>query len=307
MFCYNVFGTSIVSEIDIPFLIPQVAAEEQQKVVISYSKMCDYEYSYVTFLGMKYNGEIRAYDTEYKTLVMYENHISLLITKDGTEIKIICEEKDISEALLYCFTSGITINLYYRGYFVLHAAAFENNKKIYGFVGDSGVGKTTLLLSMLNEGVKIYSDDITAINLNGAVPNGDLPYKLWQDSLFLLDGFEYESTPLMPGIEKKWIKLKKDLSSTKILPVDCLFILKPYKDNQNSKIMIEKLDTIQIVEELVSNLHAFWCLPNDIKQTQVKFLNYIMSSSRVVYLRYPKKMEMIKQLTEYILNYINKT
>ncbi len=305
MHSYEAFGMTIVSNVSIPFLKANKPVLEQDILTIEHREKIESEYRYVDFLGMKYNGDIRAYDTDNYTLICYENNIRICVSKQGNKIIIICSQDDLAEALIYCFTAGMVMTLYYRGCLVLHAAAFEYCKKGYALVGDSGVGKSTLLLSMLDKKATIISDDICSITpqLN-VLPNKGLPCKLWRDSLSILDDVNYKSKKMLPDLEKLWIYFDEKNISNNMCIIDGIFLLEPYYDNVKTVITIEELSVLQIVEKLSANLHAFWCLPKEIKKRQIEFFSALKNSCKIVKISYPKRFEMLECLKQEIIQYI---
>ena len=303
MYYYKAFEVVITSDINIPFLTAYDYLECNGSVMnILRLEQFDDEFKYVVFLGMKYGGEIRSYDTEQFTIVCYEDNIRLVISKTGNEIGIICDDDHLLEALLYCFTSGIIISLYYRKYMVLHGSSFEYGGYIHAFLGDSGTGKSTLLLSMINHGAKAHTDDIIALNSHGYVPsNLDIPYKISYDSIKLLEGSSFEKQDIIDGLHKYWVKFDPVFLSKNAKKISNIFILKP---NQKETVEIKPLTTIEIIKEIPANFHAFWCLPSEIKRGVVRILDSIKKQINIVSISYPKKYDYLDIVSNDILNYI---
>ena len=65
---------------------------------------------------------------------------------------------------------GLRALLHQRGLFVLHASVVEVNGQGIAFMGDHGVGKSTIAGACLDGGLRIVTDDIAAIDLSGSVP-----------------------------------------------------------------------------------------------------------------------------------------
>lgn len=65
-----------------------------------------------------------------------------------------------NDVLIYLLGSGLAGILHQKGYFPLHASAFVRGDHCVGFMGDSGVGKSTLAALLSLRGFRLLSDDV---------------------------------------------------------------------------------------------------------------------------------------------------
>lgn len=121
---------------------------------------------------------------------------------------------------LYLLGSMLGAILIQRGFLLLHGCAVELNGVAVAFVGESGVGKSTLANAFrLLQGRRVLTDDICAIRFDAGSPilvSGYPSSKLWPDSATRLS-LDLKSLPLIrENEEKRSIALGADFCS------DCL-------------------------------------------------------------------------------------
>lgn len=96
---------------------------------------------------------------------------------------------------LYLLGSALGMALHQRGMLVLHGATVESGPgEAAMFVGDSGEGKSTLAAVMAARGRAVFGDDTMPVGPGGEVWPGSRVFKLWSDTLALVDAGE----PLEP-------------------------------------------------------------------------------------------------------------
>ncbi|WP_162254013.1 hypothetical protein [Sphingomonas sp. Root1294] len=112
----------------------------------------------------------------------------------------------IADAAIFVVGSGIAIALYQRGAMILHASAVAHGDRAFAFSGASGAGKSTLAaLLCLGGDCKMLSDDVAAIDLDGAHPAlkaDGRRFRLWEDVLDWLPGTISRGVPVRSAINK---------------------------------------------------------------------------------------------------------
>lgn len=99
------------------------------------------------------------------------------------------------ELRLFLLGSGMGAALMQRGHIVVHGNAIVLNQ-LGGAVlciGDSGAGKSTTAIAMMQRGFRVLADDICPIDHGGIVPPGMPRAKLWQDTA---EQLEIDTAPL---------------------------------------------------------------------------------------------------------------
>ncbi|MEM8725857.1 MAG: hypothetical protein AAGE86_10090 [Pseudomonadota bacterium] len=88
------------------------------------------------------------------------------------------------ELRLFLLGSGLGAILMQRGHIVVHgnAIVLEQLGGAALCIGDSGAGKSTSAIAMMQRGYPILADDVCPIDAGGLVPPGMPRAKLWQDT-----------------------------------------------------------------------------------------------------------------------------
>ena len=60
----------------------------------------------------------------------------------------------------------ISVLLHQRGFLVLHGSAVKINNESIAFVGNRGMGKSTIAINLYKKGYPLVTDDIIAINFD---------------------------------------------------------------------------------------------------------------------------------------------
>lgn len=106
--------------------------------------------------------------------------------------------------LLFLLGTCMGAVLLQRGILPLHGSAVVMDGKAYAFVGESGVGKSTLANAWVAQGYRLLSDDVVAVSfIDGDKPIVAPAYpwqKLWQESL---DQLGIRSDRLHPVYERQ--------------------------------------------------------------------------------------------------------
>lgn len=105
--------------------------------------------------------------------------------------------------------------LYQRGFYVFHSAAVANEHGAVLLAGESGVGKSTLMTTLLKRGWRMLADDLAIVGMNTegqalVYPNNS-GISLWPDSIEQLgidsnllqhtDANRYEYSPSMQTVD----------------------------------------------------------------------------------------------------------
>lgn len=193
---YKAFGLKILSEIYLPELIED-SDEGREEIEI---KMGD--------LSSKWNdlnkgqrkiivsGNIVMFQIPYLATFCIEEGKSIIVSP------II--EFDIDKIRLYLLGTCMGALLIQRKELPLHGSSVAIDGKAYAFVGQSGVGKSTLASAFISKGYQLLSDDVIAISLSeGNIPMVEPSYpqqKLWEDSL---NNFGMETAHYRPLFERE--------------------------------------------------------------------------------------------------------
>lgn len=105
--------------------------------------------------------------------------------RDGRSITYAIEpESRQDEARLFLMGSGMGAILMQRGHVVVHgnAITLPNRNTAIVCIGDSGAGKSTTAIAMMQRGYSILADDICPIDAAGMISPGMPRAKLWDET-----------------------------------------------------------------------------------------------------------------------------
>jgi len=128
--------------------------------------------------------------------------------------------------------------LHQRGRFVLHGSAAAINGGAIAFLGGNGWGKSTLAAACHNQGHRMITDDVLAINVDSETPT-ILPsypqFKLWPKSAVAL-GENLDEMPIVhPDFDKRARRVTEGFSHSPV-PTKRFYIL-----GRGSALKIERL------------------------------------------------------------------
>lgn len=309
---YLVFGFVLRTQLNIDFLNNiKIGDINNHPIIIDiiYKDSETFEYENITFLGMLYGGYMRCYDSTNFILLFYDD-ILLKIYKTGKRIELVCKIDSISEGLRCLVSAPLIICNYYLGRTIYHAASFSFDNKTYAILGNSGIGKSTLISSLISQaGVTFNADDILSISTTEtdmiAYPSCSLPMKLWDKSLpyFQTICSDFQKKKINPDIEKYWIYIKNCNMSE--LPISTIFVLKPYFPNEkDTAIEFREMQFIDKFETLTKNLHVLWCLDNNLRNLQISKISSVTKKIKLIELHYPRSFEKLNDVIKAIMKYI---
>lgn len=151
---------------------------------------------------------------------------------------------------LYLLGTCLGVALMQRKVLPIHGSAIAINGKAYAFVGDSGVGKSTLASAFINRGFQLLTDDVIAVTLskdNIPIVRPSYPQqKLWQESL---DQFGIKSNQFKPiyDRETKFAIPVTDHFIDKPMPLAGIFALSKTDQNEIDILPVQKLERFPIL------------------------------------------------------------
>ena len=220
--------------------------------------------------------------------MLFYDDILLKIYKTGKRIDLVCKTDSISEGLRCLVSAPLIICNYYLGRTVYHAASFSYDNKVYAILGNSGVGKSTLISSLVSQvGVRFNADDILSLSITEtdiiAYPSYSLPMKLWDRSLPYFQNVcsDFQKKKINPDIEKYWIYIKNCNMSE--LPISTIFVLKPHFSNENNtSIEFREMQFIDKFATLTKNLHVLWCLDDNLRNLQIGKISSVVKKINLI-------------------------
>jgi hypothetical protein len=147
---YTAFGLCFATEFPCPELSPGGGTPD---VLIRYGVVP------VTLRAAKQTGI--GYQAATGQLLLNIDGVARFLIQDGKEIIVErAAEGDDDSLRLFLLSSALGALLQQRGILTLHSSAIEVEGGCVGFLGSSGVGKSTLAAALLQRGYRLLTDDI---------------------------------------------------------------------------------------------------------------------------------------------------
>ncbi|MDF1603440.1 hypothetical protein [Nocardioides sp. YIM 152315] len=151
---------------------------------------------------------------------------------------------DTDEALLSVIAGGtlLAFVLALRGETVLHASAVQVGDVALGFVGASGMGKSTTATLMCADGGRLITDDLLRLDLSQSPPTcslGATELRLRKAAGDLAGRFERQPTQRITGDERD--ALAVSVADTEGLPLVGLVVPAPDHSGQSTRASVHRL------------------------------------------------------------------
>ena len=248
-----------------------------------------------------YNSNIYFLDVSYIAKFQINDKCEILIDK--------YKEATWKDVWPFFFDTIISALLLRHDVFVFHASAVGINKKSYLFCAPSGVGKSTLALSLyLNKGAKIIEDDRCLIKYNkksgGYYIINNYPYlELWSPEAKAF--FKKKKVQPLSKIRSNIQKFQFDLSSItpkKSVRVDKIVLINSH--NIDNNITHEVLTGIRKINVTLSYTHLQHLIsPFGKNQNHFKFIAHLANNVPIIQVT-KSKLTKFKEFNNYIENEI---
>lgn len=214
MSIYQVYGLKIKSELSLPQLQP---SSGEPDVIIRYGTTPP-KLEEIRGSGVCYQAK------ENQLLLKIEDICSYYI-QNGNSIVIDPVDGAANDTIrLFLLGSAFGALLHQRGLLVLHGSAIVVEGEAVIFLGNSGVGKSTLATAFAPRGYPVATDDVSAVSLESGVPC--FPgLKLWHDTCEKLGVEKSELSPVRPELKKYFLPLQSKFLQEP-LPLKKLYVLR---------------------------------------------------------------------------------
>ena len=245
---YKAFGFSLESEIALPELPPVTGNVESIDIEIVIDDLSK--------LWLELSDKENAFVIKGNFVMFQVPNIATFSIQEGKKISVSPIKEDDEDVIrLYILGTCMGAILMQRRILPLHGSAVVINGKAYGFMGNSGAGKSTTASAFLNHGHKLLSDDVIAVSLSH---EGDIPYvtpsypqqKLWQDSITKL-GMENKYRPIYGREDKYCIPVALNYLNDPIPLAGVFEIVK----TEEEQIGIRKIDNLERFYTLYYNTY----------------------------------------------------
>jgi hypothetical protein len=199
-YTYWAYGLKVGSQLPFPELLP-----------LQNDDPCDLAIAWgaIPVIEKTLNGfHSEAYDitpTHYRITI---KDVASYFVQDGKTIFIEAHENADQETIrLFCLSNAFAAALHQRKTIPIHCAALIDNGELVLILGNSGAGKSTTMASLIQQGLKPFSDDVCVplhdpetgmISLFSSYPM----MKFWKETLELVGLNSKADRKIRPDIEK---------------------------------------------------------------------------------------------------------
>ena len=191
---------------------------------------------------------------------------------------------------------------------VLHASVLALGGKAVGFLGPSGVGKSTLAASFLNQGHPLLSDDLAVIRKREdhfLLQPGPPTIRLWPETDRRLNRFHLNGDRVYPETEKKLFRLGHGMPwrfLSKPIVLGSLYFL---ARKRRGGIQIERLAQKEALIDLHCNLYNQVVEAPKVRERQFKIAAELVQKVPVKRLVYSTGFAHLTRVRQAILKDLN--
>ncbi|MBO9620845.1 MAG: hypothetical protein J7539_17620 [Niabella sp.] len=253
---YLAFGIPIISEIELPALLP--TKEKQNNLKPLYVK--------VGIVPAELSGATQAdeftYCTENETICSIPGKIKFYISNSDTVI-IEPVAPDYSANLLYFYSNGLAAALYQRNLIPFHVSGvFVEEGKVALFAAPSRTGKSTLALKLRELGFKPFTDDTAILSVENGKCYAQASYpmmRLWQNTLSqqaLLGDEDKQKIYAEAEIDKYGFSFHEQFTSEAVEVKQILFL-----KEEGSEIQVQPVKNVDAFVALSNNVYRCHWVP----------------------------------------------
>lgn len=223
-----------------------------------------------------------------------------LISPDGRRIEWHRLPRASNEALrTYLLSQVLSFSLLARGREPLHASAVAVHGRVVAFVGDCGVGKSSLAAAFLRAGHPLVTDDLLVLSEEDGrclVQPGIPRIKLYPRVARQLLGVRRTAPRMNPGTAKLVLPLSRSQSVRSALPLDRLYLLR-----RGPAVRIAPLSQGRAFLGILRATFNSIQVDRERLVRQFAFARRLAASVRVRRVSYPRRLGVIERVREAII------
>lgn len=291
MHFYRAYGLNICSEIHIPEF-PE--GKSLADVIIKLGNV-DLPLSNEIII----NG--RHFQVTNDSVYLFWNDVGKFKVSHGKEI-IVDPTSNVDANTLNQFIVGsaMAVLLNQRGYLILHASAVNVDGYTIAFLGESGIGKSTIADALYLKGYPIITDDVLAAQTNKENKPLIIPSFPYLKLKFEISEYKQDGAKLNPNSEySKHFNNKNNGFLEKSEKLDQIYIL-----DTGDNLDISHLSQQEAIFNLLSNSYCIRLFKEEEQISNLKQCAEIINNVPVYQLKIPRSLDVLPEVIKLIENSI---
>ena len=230
----------------------------------------------------------------------------ILVASDGRSI--VCypfPQSNWESFNVYLLAQALSFSLVKIGFEPLHASAVVVADRTAVFLGDCGVGKSTLLAAFLQAGHRLLTDDLLVLGVSHgelvAYP-GSPRIKLFPQVAQRCLGHALGGVPMNPQTKKLIIPLEESRVSTEAQHVSAIYALAPPAESAGMEIQITRMSEREAFVNLLASTFNYRVLDPPRLRRQFEATQLIARKQLVKRLCYPRSLEYLPLVIKAVIS-----
>ena len=266
-FSYSLYGLRLSSNVPIPGLLA-VQSETPVDVDITFggfgSELTFEQHPWYVSPCLDENSPIltvwKSTDgSEFRFL--YGDQTEFRIDRTGTNVSATWPESlSLENTVTYLVGQIAAFVLRLRGIVCLHASSIVIDRRVLTIVGESGAGKSTMAASLVRQGHRVLSEDVSAlVERDGKfmVQPGYPRVNLWPDVVNSLHGAPDALPKIVPTWDKRYFDLGENGGHffNQPAPLAAIYVLENRVSEQTAS-LVESVSASDALISLLTNAHG---------------------------------------------------
>jgi hypothetical protein len=300
-YTYWAFGLKVGSELPFPELLP-LQNDDLCDLTVAWGAIPVIEKTLNGFHSETYDITPTSYRIAIKDVASY-------YVREGKNIIIeACKNADQDSIRLFCLSNAFAAALHHRKTIPIHCAALIDKGELVLILGNSGAGKSTTMASLVQRGLKPFSDDVCVplhdpetgkISLFSSYPM----MKFWKETLELVGVENAVDRKIRPDMEKYGIYFHQSFLTDALSPK---LIILLEKTDQVSSPTLAPISGIELFTKLESNAYRGEYLGfSDLKKEHFMLFTQLANQSDYHILKRPLTGNFVDEVAQKIINLLN--
>lgn len=300
-YTYWAYGLKVGSQLRFPELLP-LQNDDPCDLTVAWGSIPVIEKTLNGFHSETYDITPISYRITIKGVASYcvEEGKSIIISADPNA--------DQDSIRLFCLSNAFAAALHQRKTIPIHCAALIDKGQLVLVLGDSGAGKSTTMASLVQQGLKPFSDDVCVplhdpesgkISLFSSYPM----MKFWKETLDLVGLNSMVNRKIRPDMEKYGIYFHQSFLMDALAPK---LIILMEKSGQVSSPVLTQISGIELFTKLESNAYRGEYLGfSDLKKEHFMLFTQLANQSACYLLKRPLTGNFVDEVAQKIINLLN--